>query len=426
MGREKAEKEQIKMAEGKPSEKEHMKIVIVGHIDHGKSTLIGRIFYDTDSLLEGKLGEIEQASKEMGGKIEFAFVMDHLQEEREQGITIDTAHAFFKTPKREYVIIDAPGHKEFIKNMITGASQAEAAILLVDAEEGVQEQTKRHGYILGMLGLAQVIVAVNKMDLVGYSEERFNEVKKELEKFLSSINISPSCIIPVSAMDGDNIANKSNNLPWFSGPTIIEALDTFKLLAQPVEKSMRYPVQDVYGVGGKKIFVGRVEAGIVKQGQEVVLLPSNSKAKVKSVEEFLVEPVQAEAGKSTGITLEKDLPADRGEVVCDSSNLPETASEFNAYVFWISKEGFREGDSITLKIATEEVPCTIAEISRVIDSSTLEVISENASELKPNEVGEVLIKTGKPVVIESFNKTPALGRFVLVKGLEVSAGGIIA
>ncbi len=414
------------MNENKAKEKEHLKFVIVGHVDHGKSTLIGRLFYDTKSLPQGKMEEIEQASKELGGRIEFSFIMDHLQEEREQGITIDTAQTFFKTPRREYVIIDAPGHKEFIKNMITGASQAEAAILIVDAEEGVQEQTKRHAYILGMLGLEQVIVAMNKMDLVDFKEGRFNEVKKELEDFLSSLGISPSYVIPISAMGGDNVASNSDKMPWFSGPSILEALDTFKLTAQPTHKPMRFPVQDFYDVDGKKIFAGRVEAGIAKQGMNVVLLPSGQKTKIKSIEEFLAEPKQAEAGKSIGITLEEDAGIDRGEIVCEANPLPRTVSEFEASVFWISKEGFKEGDSIILKIATEEVPCKISKINRLIDSSTLEVISENASSLNPNEVAEVVIQTEKPVVIENFNKTPALGRFVLVKELEVSAGGIIA
>ena len=405
-------------------EKEYMKIVISGHVDHGKSTLIGRLFYDTDSLPEGKMAEVEETCKELGRQVEFAYIMDHLQEEREQGITIDTAQTFFKTDNREYVIIDAPGHKEFMKNMITGASQAEAAILIVDADEGVREQTKRHAYALGMLGLGQVIIVINKMDLVGYKEERFEEVKKNILEFIAKLAIMPKQVIPISAMKGDNVAKKSEKMNWFNGPTILEALDTFKLLGNPINKPMRYPIQDVYDVDGKKIFVGRVESGILKQGEEIILLPSGKKTHIKSVEEFLAAPTEATAGKAVGVTLDEES-AKRGEVISEVSDQPKTVSEFEANVFWMSNAGFKEGDAINLKIATEEVPCVIEKINRVIDSSTLEVISENASELEANEVGEVLIKTERPVVVESFSKTPVLGRFVLVKGLEISAGGII-
>ena len=212
----------------KEKQKEHMKIVIVGHVDHGKSTLIGRLLYDTSSLPDGFIEEIKKTCEMLGRELEFAYVLDSLEEEREQNITIDTTQTFFKTKKREYVIIDAPGHKEFVKNMITGASLAEAAILIVSAKEGVQEQTKRHAYILSMLGIKQVIVAVNKIDLIGYKEEIFNSVKGELLKFLDSVKIKPSYVIPISAKEGDNIAKKSEKIRWYSSLTVLEALDAFE------------------------------------------------------------------------------------------------------------------------------------------------------------------------------------------------------
>ncbi len=256
-----------------------LKFVIVGHVDHGKSTLIGRLLYDTNSLPEGKIEEIKQLCESLGKDIEFGYVMDHLEEERDQGITIDTAQTFFSTEKRDYVIIDAPGHVEFVKNMISGASQAEAAVLIVDAEEGVKEQTKRHAYILGMLGLSQVIVVINKMDLVDYAPQRFESVKRELLEFLSNINIRPSYVIPISAKKGDFIANKTGNVDWYDGPTLLEALDTFRTRESANEKPLRYVVQDVYSFD-KRIIAGRVESGIIRKGDRIKVLPSGEETRV--------------------------------------------------------------------------------------------------------------------------------------------------
>lgn len=405
---------------------EHLKFAIVGHVDHGKSTLIGRLFFDTDSLPEGKMEEIKKICDELGKDIEFGFIMDHLQEEREQGVTIDTAQTFFKTDKRHYVIIDAPGHKEFTKNMITGASQAEAALLIVDADEGVQEQTKRHANILSMLNLQQVIVVMNKMDLVDYKEERFNDVRKELIAFLDSINIKPSFIIPISAKEGDNIAKKSENMPWYTGKTVLEALDTFTPKVSAVEKPLRYPVQDVYKFDDKRILAGRVESGVLKKGDKLLFLPSNSESTIRAIEDMNGEQQEAVAGKSTGITIEHPLFVERGEVACDpDKEKPTVTTRFRGKVFWMSKLPFEKTEKITLKIATQEVECAVEKIEKKIDSSTLKVLEEDASGLKEWEVGEMIFKTDSPVVIEGFNETPELGRFVLVKGEDVCAGGIV-
>ncbi len=405
---------------------EHLKFVIVGHVDHGKSTLIGRLFYDTDSLPEGKMEEIKKICDELGKDIEFGFIMDHLQEEREQGVTIDTAQIFFKTDKRHYVIIDAPGHKEFTKNMITGASQAEAALLIVDADEGVQEQTKRHAYILSMLGLKQVIVVMNKMDLVEYKEERFKEVEKALLEFLGSINIKPTYIIPISAKDGDNIAKKSENMPWYTGMTVLEALDTFETLESPTELPLRFPIQDVYKFDDKRILAGRVEAGVLKKGAKLLFLPSNNESIITTIEDMNGELQKASAGKSTGITIEHPLFVERGEVACDpEKDKPTVTTRFKGKVFWMSKLPFEKAEKIILKLATQEVECVAEKIEKKLDSSTLEVLEEDASGLKEWEVGEIIFKTDAPVVIEGFNETPELGRFVLVKGEDVCAGGIV-
>jgi len=406
-------------------EKEDMKIVIVGHVDHGKSTLIGRLFFDTDSLPEEKKREIESICKDQGKDVEFAFVMDHLEEERDQGITIDTAQTFFKTKKRNYVIIDAPGHKEFLKNMITGASQAEVAILIVDGQEGVQEQTRRHAYILSFLGIEQIIVVINKMDLVEYSEERFENVKKKLLSFLEKINIKPSYIIPISAKQGDNVSKKSKSIDWYKGKTMLESLDTFYKQEASNDKPLRFPVQDVYKIDDKRITVGKVESGMLEVGEEIVFLPTKKKTKVKSIEVFEKKKGKAESGESIGITTTEPIFIERGEVLCKTDKSIKLSDEFKAEVFWMSKKPIKISEEITLRCTTQEVKCSIKEILRKINSSTLKIIKQDMGELKETETGELIIKTNKPILIEKFKEIPELGRFVFVRNSNTVAGGIV-
>jgi sulfate adenylyltransferase large subunit len=405
--------------------KEHMKIVIVGHVDHGKSTLIGRLLYDTNSIPESIYEEIKRVCEELGKEMEFAFFLDSLEEEREQSVTVDTTQIFFKTDKRDYVIIDAPGHKEFLKNMITGASLAEAAILIVDANEGVQEQTKRHAYILSMLGLKQVIVVLNKMDIINYDNAKFNTIKSEVLKFLDKLNIKPKLIIPISAMKGDNIAKKSENMSWYDNLSVLEALDTFNLKETLSKKSLRLPVQDVYKIDEKRILVGRIESGQLKQNDEVIFLPSEKKTKIKSIEVWNGEKTEAEIGESIGVIIEDPLFIQRGEVIC-TWGLPKITDRFEANIFWMSKSPFNIKERLILKCATQEVRCNFERIKNKIDSSTLEEIGRDCHQLKETEVGNVMIKTEKPIVVENFNDVEGLGRFVLVKDDDTVAGGIIS
>ena len=404
---------------------EQMKFVIVGHVDHGKSTLIGRLFYDTGSLSPDKLAELESTSRELGRDLEFGFVMDHLEEERRQGITIDTAQTFFRTAKREYLIIDAPGHVEFTRNMITGASQAEAAVLIVDAEEGVREQTRRHAYILSLLGLKQLIVIINKMDLMEFSQERFDEVVDQLAPLLKELKLEPTYTIPLSAKEGDNLANRSQNMDWYTGPTLLEALDTFTTYPKPVEKPMRFPIQDVYKVDDRRILVGRLETGKLRQGQKVIFLPDNATTTIKTVELFQQELQEAQAGQSIGITITDPLFLERGAVACDPTQPPTVTDSFAARIFWLARQGYRLGDPITLQLATQEVDCMLETIHERTDSNTLKVIDTDADHLEVNDIGLVTIKTRSPVVIEDFNQMEELGRFVLVKGMDTCAGGIV-
>jgi len=404
---------------------EVLNFVIVGHVDHGKSTLIGRLLYDTESLPPDKVEEITRASDGLGRETEFAYLLDHLEEERKQGITIDTTQVFFKTDKRRYVIIDAPGHVEFVKNMITGASQAEAAVLIVDVQEGARQQTRRHSYMLSLLGLHQVIVVLNKMDLVGFSEDRFNSVRKEVADWLASIDVTPDVYIPISAIKGENITRKSDRMPWYNGATFLESLDTLQNRPAPEEKPLLFPIQDVYKIDDKRINVGRVEAGTITTGAEVKILPTGQTTRVKSIEKFLEDTQKAVASECIGITTEDAVFLDRGNIVCTSGGEPQLTDCVKASIFWMSGQPFTKDQKLTLRCATQETTCRIENIARKIDSSTLEVIGEDADTIANLEVAEVTIKTKKPVAIRDFNDVQEMGRFVLVRDENTCAGGII-
>ncbi len=402
-----------------------LSFVIVGHVDHGKSTLIGRLLYDTDSLPPDKIEEIKKASADQGKRTEFAYLLDHLEEEHKQGITIDTTQVFFKTDKRRYVIIDAPGHVEFVKNMITGASQAEAAILIIDVTEGVKEQTRRHSYMLSLLGLHQVVVVLNKMDLVDFSQNRFETVKKDAHRWLKSINIEPTLFIPISAIEGNNITGKSENMNWYTGPTFLQSLGTLENRQPPEDKPLLFPIQDIYKIGDKRINAGRVESGTIAKGNEIKILPGGQVTNVNSIEKFLEDTDKAIASECIGITTADSVFLDRGNIVCLPGNEPSLTDRIPANIFWMSKRDFGKNQKLTMRCATQETSCKIESINKRINSSTLEVIEENAEVIKNLEVGEVIVKTKKPLAIKDFNDVQELGRFVLVHDENICAGGII-
>jgi len=408
------------------SDRNPLNFVLVGHIDHGKSTLIGRLFYDTNSLPPDKITELKKASEErMDGEMEFAFIMDHLREEREQGITIDTAHTFFHTDKREYVIIDAPGHVEFVKNMLTGASQAEAALLIVDAEEGVGEQTKRHANLVSMLGLEQIIVVINKMDTVNYEEKHFNTLKDNVHEFLNSINLNPDYYIPISALKGDNVAKRSDKMKWYKGMTVLESLDSLKNDVPPEKKGLIFPIQDVYKISGKRIVVGRIESGTLQSGMKVKILPGGGETSVKSIEKFNESTDEAVAGESIGITTNDPVFLERGNVLCIEEKELTIDDKIDSSLIWLSKEALRKDEKVGLRLATQETKVSITEIRERIDSSSLEILEKKASSINNLEIGEVEIKTKKPLAFTKFGDVKEMGRFVLVRGNDVVAGGII-
>jgi bifunctional enzyme CysN/CysC len=406
---------------------EQLKIVIVGHVDHGKSTFVGRLFNDTGSLPEGKMEQLQAAAKRRGTPFEWANLMDALQSERDQNITIDTAQIWFRTKKRQYVIIDAPGHKEFLKNMVTGAANAEAALLLIDANEGVQEQSRRHGYLLNLLGIRQIVVLVNKMDLQNYARARFEQIEAEYRAFLKTVGVEPRGFIPISARHGDNIASRGANMPWWGGPTVLEALDEFQPPEPATHQPLRLPIQDIYRFDERRILAGRVESGALKVGDRLVFAPSNKISTVKTIERWNAPAAErAEAGESIGITLTEQIFVERGAVAALETAPPYELNRFKARLFWLGREPFRKGRSYKLKLATQEVDCEIESIERLLDSSTLETIVRAEVFVGRNEVAELSLRARRPVAFDVHSDIIATGRFVIVDGYEVAGGGIVA
>jgi len=406
--------------------REVLNIVVVGHVDHGKSTVIGRLLYDTKSLPEGAIDRVKKIAKEKGKPFEYAYLLDAFEEEQKQGITIDTTQLQFRTDKRDYVIIDAPGHKEFLKNMISGAASAEAALLIIDANEGIQEQSKRHGYILSLLGIQKAYVLVNKMDLIEYSEEKFNAIKLEMNEFLHSLHVYPLKYIPISAFHGENITTKSDKMPWYKGESILEAIDLFEKDKGLEGKPLRFPIQDVYKFDNRRIIAGRIEAGTLKTGDEILISPSNKVTKVKSIEYWADKDKtdSVSAGMSVGITVEDEFFNKRGEFISHTYETPKTADTFKVSLFWMGKNDLVKNKEYKLKLATQEVECEIFAINKVIDATSLEHI-DNANQARTNDVAEVTIKTKRPICFDEFRNNQNTGRFVIVDGYDVCGGGIV-
>jgi bifunctional enzyme CysN/CysC len=405
---------------------ERFHIVFAGHVDHGKSTLLGRLYADTDSLPEGHLDKVRQICAKQGKAFEYAFLFDAFLEEQEQGITIDTARTFFTWRSRRYQILDAPGHKEFLKNMISGAARAEAAILIIDAAEGVQEQSRRHGYMLSLLGIRQMVVVVNKMDLVGYDRSVFCEIESSYRAFLEGLDLSPQFFIPASAREGDNVVQRTERMGWYRGPTLLESLSGFGKLPVRTDLPLRFPVQDVYKFDARRIIAGRVESGELRVGDQLVFFPSHKTAQVKSIEAFNTAdmPLSVGAGRSTGITLSEQIFIERGEIASLKQAPPEVCSRFRANVFWMGKKALEIGKRYQLRLTTNEVDVELESIIAIIDSSTLGRI-ERHDRLELNDVAEVIIKTRKPLALDCYGDIDATGRFVIIDGCDIWGGGIV-
>jgi bifunctional enzyme CysN/CysC len=410
--------------------REQMNIVIVGHVDHGKSTFVGRLLADTNSLPQGKLDAVKRECQRTGKPFEYAFLLDALSDEQDQGITIDTARCFFKTANRDYIIIDAPGHIEFLKNMISGAARAEAAILMIDAKEGVRENSRRHGYILGMLGIKQVVVCVNKMDLVGYSQATFESIEKEYRAFLSGIGaVTPKSFIPIAALSGDNLTTNSAQMPWYKGPSVLSMLDGFAKAPSKADQPLRMPVQAIYKFtkqnDERRIVAGRIETGRVNVGDSVVFSPSNKTATIKSIEAFhAAERSSIDAGWSTGFTLSEEIYITRGEVMSLKEHAPLVGTRFRANLIWLSRKPMAPGRDYKLKLHTVSQPVRIHKLLKVLDASKLEGELKK-DQIDRHDVADVILESRQPIAFDLTNDIESTGRFVLVDGYDVAGGGII-
>lgn len=411
---------------------DHLYLVVVGHVDHGKSTLIGRLLFDTHSVEDGKAERIQAACRAEGMEFEYAFLMDALLEEQAQNITMDTTRVPFRTPRRSFTIIDAPGHKEFLKNMITGAASADAAILLVDAREGLREQTRRHGFLLSLLGLRQVVVAVNKMDLVGYDHAVYERIKTELTQFLGQLGVTPAHFVPISAKLGHGLVQRSPELPWYQGPALLEALEQFSAKPPITGAPLRLNVQDIYRFDARRIVAGMVEAGSVAVGDPIEFLPGGKRSVVKSIESWPVATEAAPAtgpvpaGRSVAITLADELFVERGQVGASPTDAPVEARTFTARLFWLHQDALRVGETVPLRIGTQQAEARLIGVQRTLDAVTLESSAGGSvAEIKRHEVAEVRLRVRRPIAVDPAGRIPALGRFVLMRGRRIAGGGVI-
>ncbi|PUU91885.1 MAG: bifunctional enzyme CysN/CysC [Halanaerobium sp.] len=408
-----------------------LNLVIAGHVDHGKSTIIGRMLADTDSLPEGKLEQVKETCRKNSKPFEYAFLLDALKDEQAQGITIDSARVFFQTDFRQYIILDAPGHIEFLKNMVTGAARAEAALLVIDASEGVRENSRRHGYMLSMLGIKQIAVVVNKMDLVDYDEDTYNQIVAEYTDFLAELGMEAETFIPVSGMLGDNVADKSENMDWYQGQTVLEQLDSFENEALPHNKPFRMPVQDVYkftkGGDDRRIVAGTVGAGELNVDDEVVFYPSGKKSTVKSIEGFEEDKQhKVKVGKATGFTLDEQIYITRGELAARADEAePQVSARIKANLFWLARQDLVKDKVYNLKLGTAKVKARLEKINRVIDASNLNQ-DEGKEKIERHDVAEVVFKLDKAMAFDLAGEIEETSRFVVVDDFEIAGGGIIS
>ncbi len=412
------------------AEKPHMNLVTIGHVDHGKSTLIGRLLFDTGNVPEQEMRKLEEKAKELKkDTFKFAFLMDSVKEERERGVTIDLAHKKFDTDKYYYTLIDAPGHRDFIKNMITGASQADAGILVVAANDGIMTQTKEHVFLCRTLGVNQLVVAVNKMDTIDYDEGKFNKIKEDVHKLLQSVGYKPDSVqvVPVSAWVGDNIAKPSENLGWYKGEPLLKVLDSFEVPQKPTDLPLRLPIQDVYTISGiGAVVVGKVETGVLKPGQKVVAKPSGKQGEVKTVEMHHTQMPQAEPGDNVGISVKGLGKNDfkRGDVLGDVSKPPTVVEEFTAQIVVLQHPSvITKGYTPVFHVNTAHIACKITEIVKKMNPATGEVIAENPDYIKAGDAAIIKCVPTKPMIIEKNSEIPQMARFAIRDmGQTIAAG----
>ena len=413
-------------------EKEHMNLAMIGHIDHGKSTLLGRLLMDAGAIDPHLVEEYKKKAEELGkATFEFAWVMDSLKDERERGITIDVAHQRLDTDKYYYTIVDCPGHRDFVKNMITGTSQADAAVLVVDAKDGIKEQTKEHVFLSRTLGVTQLIIAVNKMDRVSYDEKSFVELKKSLLALLGTVGYKEEHLtfVPVSAYEGENITKPSEKMTWFKGPTFLAALDLMEVPDKPVELPLRIPVQDVYTItGAGTVPVGRVETGRMKKGDKVIFNPAANSGEVKTIEMHHEEIDEAVPGDNIGWNVRGVGRTDirRGDVCGHVDKPPTVADEFTAQIVVLQHpSAITVGYTPVFHCHTAQVACTLIEISKKLDPKTGATLEENPDFIKAGDAAIIKVKPTRPLVIERVKEIPQLGRFAIRDMGQTVAAGMV-
>ena len=410
--------------------RQRLSVVIGGHVDHGKSTVVGRLLADSGSLPEGKLEQVRELCERTGRPFEYAFLLDALKDERAQGITIDTARVFFRTATRDYLLLDAPGHVEFVRNLVTGASRADGALLVIDAEEGIQDNSRRHGYLMGVLGIRQLAVVVNKMDLVGYQEAVFSRLAGEYLAFLASLGLAPVCVIPASARAGESLTGRSAAMPWYAGPSVMEALESFSPMAAPSDGPFRMPVQGVYKFTGdgddRRIVAGTVESGTLRPGDELVFYPSGKRARVRSLEAFPRAPREvARAGQAVGFTLDEQIYVSRGQVATRADEVrPKVATRLRAGLFWLGRRPLMRNRDYVIKMGTARLPLRVESIERSLDMASLKVRTQ-AEAVERHELAECILALGRPVAADTAELALTTARFVIVDEYEIAGGGLV-
>lgn len=409
-----------------------LRFTTAGSVDDGKSTLIGRLLYDSKSIFEDQLQAIETTSKKKGHEgVDLALFTDGLRDEREQGITIDVAYRYFTTPKRKFIIADTPGHIQYTRNMVTGASTANAAIILVDARHGVIEQTKRHSFIASLLQIPHVIVCINKMDLVGYSEEAYNKVINQFEEFSSKMLVKDVRFIPISALKGDNVVNRSKNMDWYQGAPLLHTLETLHISSDINKVDARFPVQTVLRPQSEthrdyRGYAGRVASGIFRVGDDITVMPSGFTSKIKSINLYNKELEEAYAPMSVSMTLEDDIDISRGDMIVRSNNKPEAIQDIEVMLCWLNNSPAKPRAKYSIRHTSNEQKAMIKEVVYKFNINTLDRITGDA-ELKMNDICKVKIRTTKPLMIDSYRENRTTGSIILVDDStnETVAAGMI-
>lgn len=409
-----------------------LRFTTAGSVDDGKSTLIGRLLYDSKSIFEDQLESVQSSSNKRGlDHVDLALLTDGLKDEREQGITIDVAYRYFATPKRKFIIADTPGHIQYTRNMVTGASTANMALILVDARHGVVEQTCRHSFIASLLQIPHLLICVNKMDLVDHSEERFNEIVKQYKNFAAKLNVPDIRFVPISALNGDNVVNRSENMPWYDGETMLHTLETIHIASDQDHINARFPVQTVIRPKSDEFhdyrgYAGRVAGGVFKPGNEVMVLPAGFTTKIKSIELLGEELEEAYSPMSVTMTLEDDIDISRGDMIVRPNNQPRVAQDIDVMLCWLNNTPARPNAKYTLRHTTNEARCMIKEIIYKVDINTLHRIEDDKT-IGMNDILRVTLRTTRPLFVDDYNDNRNTGSIILIDEAtnETVAAGMV-